>query len=65
MDDLDAKVNAFQEYIREARDEESDWTPYHRLFERYIYKGKPLRDDDSGKATEPPERGSPPEGCGD
>jgi 3'-5' exoribonuclease len=48
MDDLDAKVNAFQEYIREARDEESDWTPYHRLFERYIYKGKALPDDDPG-----------------
>jgi 3'-5' exoribonuclease len=40
MDDLDAKVNAFQETIRGARDEESDWTPYHRLFERYIYKGR-------------------------
>jgi 3'-5' exoribonuclease len=39
MDDLDAKVNAFQETIREARDEGSSWTPYHRLFERYIYKG--------------------------
>ncbi len=68
MDDLDAKVNAFQEYIREARDEESDWTPYHRLFERYIYKGKPLPDDDAGKAPEPPEfpeLKTPPEGRGD
>jgi 3'-5' exoribonuclease len=42
MDDLDAKVNAFQETIREARDEDSDWTPYHRLFDRYIYKGRML-----------------------
>ena len=39
MDDLDAKVNAFQETIREARDEGTRWTPYHRLFDRYIYKG--------------------------
>lgn len=39
MDDLDAKVNAFQETIREARDEGASWTPYHRLFDRYIYKG--------------------------
>jgi 3'-5' exoribonuclease len=48
MDDLDAKVNAFQETIREARDEESDWTPYHRLFERYIYKGRKPSDKETG-----------------
>ncbi len=48
MDDLDAKVNAFQETIREARDEESDWTPYHRLFERYIYKGRKQSDEAAG-----------------
>jgi 3'-5' exoribonuclease len=40
MDDMDAKVNAFQEYIRQPGDDESGWTPYHRLLERYIYKGK-------------------------
>jgi 3'-5' exoribonuclease len=40
IDDLDAKVNAFQETIRGAQGSESDWTPYHRLFDRYIYKGK-------------------------
>jgi len=49
MDDPDAKVNAFQEYIREARDEESDWTPYHRLFDRYIYKGRKPSDQETGK----------------
>ena len=40
MDDLDAKVNAFQEFIAAAQDDESDWTPFHRLFERFIYKNK-------------------------
>ena len=40
MDDLDAKVNAFQEFIKDAEDNESDWTPFHRLLERFIYKGK-------------------------
>ena len=56
VDDLDAKVNAFQEFIREARGEESDWTPYHRLFDRYIYKGR---------KQETPDEGMPdsPEGC--
>jgi len=39
-DDLDAKVNAMQITIAGAVGDESDWTPYHRLLERYIYKGK-------------------------
>jgi 3'-5' exoribonuclease len=54
MDDLDAKVNAFQGTIRESRDEDSDWTPYHRLFERYIYKGKPQRDESTAGAAASP-----------
>ncbi len=41
MDDLDAKVNAFQEFIAASPDDETDWTPYHRLLERYIYKDRP------------------------
>jgi len=40
IDDLDAKVNAFQEFIAAAPDDESDWTPYHRLLERFIYRNK-------------------------
>ena len=39
MDDLDAKVNAFQTFVGNTADGESNWTPYHRLFERYIFKG--------------------------
>jgi 3'-5' exoribonuclease len=39
IDDMDAKVNAFQEFIGGSNQTESDWTPFHRLFERYIYKG--------------------------
>ncbi len=39
MDDLDAKVNAFREYIA-GSDDDSNWTPFHRLLERFIYKGK-------------------------
>jgi 3'-5' exoribonuclease len=39
IDDLDAKVNAFQEFIEESRDDDSAWTPFHKLFERFIYKG--------------------------
>ena len=40
IDDLDAKINAFQGFIEVSeRDEESQWTPFHRLLERFIYKG--------------------------
>ena len=38
-DDLDAKVNAFQEFINDS-DDDSSWTPFHRLLERFIYKGQ-------------------------
>lgn len=38
IDDLDAKVNAFQEFIQES-DDNSHWTPFHKLLERFIYKG--------------------------
>lgn len=40
IDDMDAKVNAFQEFIGDSIDDTSDWTPFHRLFDRFIYKGK-------------------------
>ena len=39
IDDLDAKVNAFQEFIDVSPDDESAWTPFHRLLDRVIYKG--------------------------
>lgn len=39
IDDLDAKVNAFQGFIEDSCDDESNWTPFHKLFERFIYKG--------------------------
>jgi 3'-5' exoribonuclease len=48
IDDLDAKVNAFQEFIKSSPDDESDWTPFHRLFDRFLYKGME-------KASEMPE----------
>ncbi|MBN2255867.1 MAG: HD domain-containing protein [Deltaproteobacteria bacterium] len=52
IDDMDAKVNAFQGFIDSAGDNDSDWTPYHRLFERFIYKR-------SGKEEPPDSDGTP------
>lgn len=41
IDDLDAKFNAFQTFMADAADADSDWTGYNRFLERFLYKGKP------------------------
>ena len=38
LDDLDAKVNSIQTLIESEAGNDSNWTGYHRLFERYICK---------------------------
>jgi len=38
LDDMDSKVRGFQEFIEKEKGNNSKWTGYHRLFERYIYK---------------------------
>jgi len=40
IDDLDAKVEAVKSFIGKDRGE-TNWTGYHRLLERYIFKGFP------------------------
>lgn len=40
IDDLDAKVNAFQTFVDDAPEDDTGWTPFHKLLERYIYKGR-------------------------
>ena len=40
MDDLDAKLNAFQSFTADSNNADSDWTTYNRFFERYLYKRK-------------------------
>ena len=54
LDDLDAKVNSIHSLIDNDKSNESDWTGYHRLFERYIYKINGL---DEKKAVTGPEDG--------
>jgi len=41
IDDLDAKFNAFQTFMNDSGNADSDWTGYHRFLERFLYKGKP------------------------
>jgi len=40
LDDIDAKINGIREFM-DAEDAGGDWTGYHRLLERFFYKGKP------------------------
>ena len=39
LDELDAKVNGVRSFM-EAEDPEATWTSFHRVFERFFYKGK-------------------------
>lgn len=40
IDDLDAKFNAFQTFMDDSSNPDSDWTAYHRFLERFLYKKK-------------------------
>ena len=51
LDDLDAKVNSIQCLIEKDSGNGSGWTSFHRLFNRYIYKGNclPVEKDETAK----------------
>jgi 3'-5' exoribonuclease len=40
LDELDAKVTAVRAFMDSEEDPEVAWTPYHRVLERFFYKGK-------------------------
>ncbi len=42
LDDMDAKMNAFSNFMETQGDPESGWTPYHRVFDRFLYSNRPL-----------------------
>ncbi|MFQ5735538.1 MAG: 3'-5' exoribonuclease YhaM family protein [Thermodesulfobacteriota bacterium] len=51
LDDMDAKVNTVRSLVLEGGDD-SAWTPYQRIFERFIYRGQAQpEDDEAGKAA--------------
>jgi 3'-5' exoribonuclease len=39
IDDLDSKINGIQTHIDKEPNREGNWTAYHRLYDRYFYKG--------------------------
>ncbi len=43
LDDLDSKINGVRTHIEREPDSESSWTQYHRLYDRYFFKGTSAR----------------------
>ncbi|OGP32511.1 MAG: hypothetical protein A2073_03300 [Deltaproteobacteria bacterium GWC2_42_11] len=41
LDDMDSKIQSMSAHIEKERDTDSKWTSFHKLYERYIYKGIP------------------------
>lgn len=41
LDNLDAKIYAFDQAMRESTTGSESWTEYNKMFERYLYKGPP------------------------
>lgn len=39
IDDLDSKMNGIRSHIDKDAHREGNWTSYHRLYDRYFYKG--------------------------
>lgn len=52
LDDMDSKVQSMQALIEKEKDVPSNWTSYHKLYERYIYKGKNLFPEALGRNQE-------------
>lgn len=40
IDDLDSKINGIQTHIEKEPNREGNWTSYHRLYDRYFFKGE-------------------------
>ncbi len=39
LDDLDSKINGVRTHLDRETEMEGDWSSYHRLYDRYFYKG--------------------------
>ncbi len=65
IDDLDSKINGVQTHIDKEPDKEGHWTNYHRLYDRYFYKGstsQPVQETVSADSPPLPTPTQPPVG---
>ena len=51
IDDLDSKINGVRTHIEREPDSESSWTQYHRMYDRYFYKGQESQSTDEPNKT--------------
>jgi 3'-5' exoribonuclease len=61
LDDLDSKINGIKTHIAREPENHSRWTTYHRLYDRYFYKGdQPGEEGDHPVAVAELEEKAPP-----
>ncbi|AMV71972.1 HD domain-containing protein [Desulfuromonas carbonis] len=60
IDDLDSKINGVRTHIEREPDSESSWTSYHRLYDRYFFKGSEAPRKRVATAPVPPAKPAPP-----
>jgi 3'-5' exoribonuclease len=54
IDDLDSKINGVRTHLDKEAASESSWTQYHRLYDRYFFKGFGGQTDGAEMAPPPP-----------
>ena len=54
IDDLDSKINGVRTHLDKEPDSESAWTQYHRLYDRYFFKGYGVSTTAPQEAVAPP-----------
>lgn len=54
IDDLDSKINGVRTHLDKEAASESSWTQYHRLYDRYFFKGFGEQADGAEMAPLPP-----------
>jgi 3'-5' exoribonuclease len=53
LDDLDSKINGIRTHVGKEPENHSRWTTYHRLYDRYFYKGNCMPDEEKEEREEP------------
>jgi 3'-5' exoribonuclease len=55
LDDLDSKINGIRTHVDKEPDNHSRWSAYHRLYDRYFYKGEfPCCEQEAVPVVSPP-----------
>jgi 3'-5' exoribonuclease len=55
LDDLDSKINGIRSHMERDSQSDSPWTSYHRLYDRYFYKGEKPQEESVVPAEQAPQ----------